>query len=297
MNQSQPGTGKQNMALTPIPQLRFFDERYVGKTTQLKHFVVLSKLQLKSAFFDDQSQTYISYEQYDFKKSVDWVEALRSVEKILPSEAFQLQKGLQICLSNSLYTLVPNVLFDEKELESYLNFNHPIEDQSQFIFHHTPLESFDAVVVFAIPRGLEFLLKAKLPPHQLLHFSYPILEAVGLNKMKENELLINVQQEQFEIIYAPNGKLNFFNSFQYQSKEDFIYFLLYVMEHLKLERDNCKLILVGEIEKDSAIYKLLYTYIDKVSFGQKPSNIHFSAVLGELNDYSNFSLFHQHLCG
>tara|TARA_R110002111_G_scaffold82878_3_gene130457 strand:- start:282 stop:1139 length:858 start_codon:yes stop_codon:yes gene_type:complete len=285
------------MTLTPTPQLRFFDERYGGKTTQLKHFVVLSTLQLKSAFFDDQSQTYISYEQFDFKKSDDWVEALRSIEKILPGETFQSQKSLQICLSNSLYTLVPQVLFDEKELESYLSFNHPIEDHNQLVFHYTALESFDAVVVFAIPRGLEFLLKAKLPPYQLLHFSSPILEAIGLNKMKENELLINVQREQFEVIYAPNGKLNFFNSFQYQSKEDFIYFLLYVMEQLQLEREKSKLILVGEIEKDSAIYKLLYTYINEVSFGKKAANINFSAVLGELNDYSNFSLFHQHLCG
>ena len=61
------------------------------------------------------------------------------------------------------------------------------------------------------------------------------------------------------------------------------------MEQLKLERDTSKLILVGEVEKESPLYKLLYTYINEVSFGQKPANIHFSAVLGELNDYSNAS--------
>ena len=69
------------------------------------------------------------------------------------------------------------------------------------------------------------------------------------------------------------------------------------MEQLKLERETSKLILVGEVEKESPLYKLLYTYINEVSFGKKPANIHFSAVLGELNDYSNVSLFHQHLCG
>ena len=285
------------MALTPTPQLRFFDERYGGKIAQLKHFVVLSRIQLTSAFFDDQSQTYLSYEQFDFKKEGDWVDALRNLEKILPSPEYQTQKDIQICLSNSLYTLVPQALFDEREVESYLSFNHPIEENNQLKFHFTKLESFDAVVVFAIPRGLEFLLKAKLPPHQLLHFSSPILEAIGLNKLNDNELLINVQREQFEVIYAPNGKLNFFNSFQYQSKEDFIYYLLYVMEQLKLEREKSKLILVGEIEKNSAIYKILYTYIEEVSFGEKAKNVQFSAVLGELNNHSNFSLFNQHLCG
>ena len=141
------------------------------------------------------------------------------------------------------------------------------------------------------------MLKAKLPPHNLLHFSAPILEAVGFNKMKPNELLINVQMEQFEVIHAPNGQLKFFNSFQYQSKEDFIYYLLYVMEQLKLDREQSKIILVGEIEKDSAIFKLLYTYINEVTFGEKPKNVQFSAVLNQLNNHSNFSLFHQHLCG
>jgi len=285
------------MALTPTPQLRFFDERYGGKTAQLKHFIVLSRLQLISTFFDDQSQTYLSYEQFDFKKEDDWTDALRTLEKILPSAEYQTQKDIQICLSNSLYTLVPQALFNERELESYLSFNHPIEKDHQLQFHSTKLESFDAVVVFAIPRSLEFMLKAKLPPYQLVHFSAPILEAIGLNTLEHNELLIHVQREQFEVIYAPNGKLNFFNSFHYQSKEDFIYYLLYVMEQLQLEREKTKLILVGEIEKDSAIFQTLYTYIKEVCFGEKAKDVQYSAVLGELNDHSNFSLFNQHLCG
>lgn len=285
------------MALSPTPQLRLFDERYGGKTDHLKHFLHLSRLQLTSTFFDDQTKTYVSFEQFDFIKSEDWVDALRSLEKILPEASFQSQKSLQICISNSLYTLVPKALFDEKELESYVSFNHPVKAEDQLIFHYTNLESHDAVVVFAIPRGLEFMLKAKLPPHQLLHFSASILEALGLSKLQENELLVNVQNQQFEVIYAPNGKLKFFNSFQYQSKEDFIYYLLYVMEQLQLEREKSKITLVGEIEKDSAIFKLLYTYIHEVTFGDKPENVEFSAVLGQLNNHSNFSLFHQHLCG
>lgn len=285
------------MTLPLTPQLRFFDERFGGKTAKLKHFLHLSRLQLTSCFFNDVTQTYISFEQYDFKKADDWVDALRNLEKIIPQPEYQTQKDLQVCISNNLYTLVPQALFEEKELETYLSFNHPIEENHQLKFHFTKLESFDAVIVFAIPRSLEFMLKAKLPPYKLLHFASPILEAVGLSKPKPNELLVHVQNEQFEVIYAPNGKLNFFNSFQYQSKEDFIYYLLYVMEQLQLEREQSTIILVGEIEKDSAIFKLLHTYINEVTLGEKPKNVEFSAVLSQLNNHSHFSLFHQHLCG
>ena len=285
------------MALTPIPQLRCFDERYAGKTSQLKHFLMLTRLGITSSFFDAQSKTYVSFEQFSFNKAEDWVNALRNLEKILPSKEYQENSGMQVGISNQLYTLVPQALFDEDELKTYLSFNHPIEDSSQFKFHFTKLESVEAVAVFAIPRSMEFMLKAKLPPYQLIHFSSPIIESLGIEKMKQNELLIHVQTDQFEIVHAPNGKLKFFNSFQYQSKEDFIYYLLYVMEQLKLEQESTKLILVGEIEKESAIYKLLYTYINEVAFGQKASNVEFSAVLGELNNHSHFSLFNQHLCG
>ena len=285
------------MATIPTPQLRFFDERFGRKTAQLKHFLHLSRLQLTSSFFNDETQTYVSFEQYNFKKASDWVDALRDLEKILPEQEYQVQKNLQVCISNDLYTLIPQALFDEKEIETYLSLNHPIESNHQLKFHFTKLESSNAVVVFAISRSLEFMLKAKLPPHNLLHFSAPILEAVGFNKMKLNELLINVQMEQFEVIHAPNGHLKFFNSFQYQSKEDFIYYLLYVMEQLKLEREQSKIILVGKIEKDSAIFKLLCTYINEVTLGEKPKNVQFSSVLNQLNNHSNFSLFHQHLCG
>lgn len=285
------------MALITTPQLRLFDERFGGKTAQLKHFLVLSQQQLTSTLFDQPSNTYLSLEQYRFQKTDDWVDALRRLEKILPKEEFQNNSGMQVCISDPLYTLVPQALFDEQELNTYLGFNHPLEENSNYKFHFTKLESLEAVIVFAIPRSLEFMLKAKLPPYQLTHFASPILEALGLEKTNNNELLIHVQETHFEVIYVPKGKLQFFNSFQYQSKEDFIYYLLYVMEQLKLEREVTKLVLLGEIEKESAIFKLLYTYIHEVVLGNRPKQVHFSAVLAEVNQHAHFSLFNLHLCG
>lgn len=280
-----------------LPQLKLFDERYQGKIEPLKLFVELGKNHIFSTLFDDASREYVSLEAYAFEENTDWTSAQRKFEKIFLGDQFQRAKSRQLNISSSLYTLVPQALFDENKLTDYLSFNHPIEDDSALKFYFNKVESLDAVIVYAIPRGLEFLAKAKLPPFQLNHFGLPLLEAIGLQRASGQKLYVHIQQQRFDIIYMPEGKLSYFNSFNYQSTEDFIYFLLYVMEQLQLSRETINLQLMGEIEKDSSIYKMLYTYIRTVEFAKPSKDIHFSAVLGELPEQYYFTLFNQHLCG
>ncbi|MBL4710209.1 MAG: DUF3822 family protein [Flavobacteriales bacterium] len=278
-------------------QQQLFDERYQSKTHQLKLFVELSKDHLFSTLFDDSSKEYVAFEAYHFEENTDWNSAQRKFEQIFLSDQFQQAKTRQLNISSSLYTLVPQALFDENELINYLSFNHPIEDESTLRFYFNKIESIDAIIVYAIPLGLEFLAKAKLPPFQINHFGLPLLEAIGLQKVNKDQLHVHIQQHRFDIIYMPEGKLIFFNSFNYQSTEDFIYYLLYIMEQLQLDRETTNLQLIGEIEENSSIYKVLYTYIRSVEFMKHPKDIHFSAVLAELPSHYYFTLFNQHLCG
>lgn len=279
------------------PQQRFFDERFNKKLNQLHLFLQLSKRGLFCSHFEETSKEYLSFERYNFEGDGSWFSAQRSLEKILPTEQFQTAKKIIVNVVTPLYTLVPKALFDEQELANYMKFNHPIEEENQYRFYHNLVESFDAVIVYAIPRGLEFLTKAKLPPFNFNHFTLPLLEAIGLQQNKTEQLCIHIQQEQFEVIYSPNNKLEFFNSFEYKSTEDFIYYLLYVMEQLSLDRESTTVKLYGQFEEKSSIYEMLYKYIRTVEIGKRPTDVKFSPVLSEIPSHYYFNLFNQHLCG
>ena len=53
----------------------------------------------------------------------------------------------------------------------------------------------------------------------------------------------------FEIIVIANKKLQLYNTFQFTSKEDFIYYVLFTAEQLKLNPEKFELLLLGSDRK------------------------------------------------
>jgi len=75
-----------------------------------------------------------------------------------------------------------------------------------------------------------------------------------------------ISDNHFEIIVLQENKLLFFNSFEYQTPQDFIYYVLFVYEQLKLDTNNDTLHVFGMIDNQSDLYALAYTYIKNITF-------------------------------
>lgn len=74
-----------------------------------------------------------------------------------------------------------------------------------------------------------------------------------------------------------HNKLQLFNVFEYHSKEDFIYYILFVFEQLKLDVETTPIELSGNIVIGDALFVMLYTYIRHVTFIDKSYNFTISA--------------------
>ena len=91
----------------------------------------------------------------------------------------------------------------------------------------------------------------------------------------EDEMYINVEPFHFEMIVLKKGRFHLYNTFEYFTKEDFIYFVLFVVEQLKLNPETLTVNLTGHIVKDDDLYQLLYTYIRHVEFKQPSEKFSF----------------------
>ena len=69
-----------------------------------------------------------------------------------------------------------------------------------------------------------------------------------------------------EISVVENEQLQLFNIFEYHSKEDFIYYVLFVFEQLKLDVETTIIHLSGNIDKNDELFNLIYTYVRHVEF-------------------------------
>ena len=62
-------------------------------------------------------------------------------------------------------------------------------------------------------------------------------------------------------LVVKNQQLLLFNSFEYSTAEDFIYYLLFTCEQLQLSPETIAVYLLGLIDENSEYFKMAYKFI------------------------------------
>jgi len=173
---------------------------------------------------------------------------------------------IQVIHTNNLSTFVPNALFDEQFLGSYLQYNTKVFETDFFAFDEIPNYQMNAVYIPYVNINNFFI-------DQFGSFDYKHANSILVSKLldasKNNDaqkIMVHFNPGHFEIIVIQNQKLLLFNSFDYKTPEDFIYYLLFTAEQLNMNPESFKLELLGTISKDDAFYNIAYKYIRNVSF-------------------------------
>ena len=193
--------------------------------------------------------------------------------------------------NNSLNALVPASLFDPAFLASYLQYNIKVFETDLFAYDMLlPYEINNVYVPFMNINN--FLLDQFESFHYKNSNSILIKKCLEFSKNKEEKLVfVHVQNEQFEIVVVKNQELLLFNSFQYTTPEDFIYYLLFTCEQLQLNPETVNVKLLGKCCEDDAVYKITYKYIRNCSLFQVT---HLTAGLdvSETATRNHFILYH-----
>ena len=205
----------------------------------------------------------------------------------------------KVCLlyRNSLNTLIPQPLFDKKNAALYLEFNQGIQRENRVVFDM--VKQTDAVNVYYLPEALVEKVKTVWPNVLLKHASTGLIEHLAVlvkNKSDNNTLFVNVAKGSFDLVFFRENKLVYYNQFRFNTKEDFIYFLLTAIEQLDLNPETVKLMLLGRVDKSDTIYEIIYRYVRHISFVGRNDNFSYSYVLDEVKAHEHFVLFNSLQC-
>ena len=219
-------------------------------------------------------------------KQLDCIKELFAQEKVL-----QLNyKSVFVTHFNNLVTQVPRPLFNKNNLEQYLQYTVKMLE-NDFIAYDELANSEIINVYIPFVNVNNFLLDT-YESFTYKHSSTVLIENL-LNEYKNIEAsfcFVNVTGKYFEIVVIQNKKLALYNFFSFTTKEDFIYYILFTAEQLNLNPEEFELILMGDIEKESELYDIVYQYIRNVKF-YVPNNANLQ--LNEIPSHSNFTLLNQ----
>lgn len=271
-----------------------FDER---QTKGYRLAIQLSSDGLSAAVWDDVYNKVLALERFSFQKTFNANTLLSFANSAIKQSAIlgYPYKKVSLSVVNNRSTLVPNALFDANEKDALLKFNHSLADGEIIAIDNLP--NLDAKNIYALPKPIEQQFKELYSSLAITHYSSPLIEQVLLiNKHSDTvNVAVNVRSEGFEALVLNSGKLIFYNTFTCHTAEDFIYYILFVFEQLKLNPESVKVELFGELEKSSAIYQLLYKYIRNIKFGDRPDAFDYSFKITALPKQYYYSLFSQFL--
>jgi len=166
---------------------------------------------------------------------------------------------------NQLSSLVPKALFDADELANYLKFNTKIL-ANDFIAYDI-IENHDIVNVYVPFANINNYIYDLFGEFSYMHHGSVLIQTLlgTKNTAKEPVCYVHLTEEQMDITVIANKKLLLYNSFTYTTKEDFIYYLLFVLEQLDLDTNKVLVRLFGTIEEGDTIYRMCYKYIKNMA--------------------------------
>lgn len=260
-------------------------------------FLQLGLHSLSLSVLDTSRNKVIALQVFPFQKIFNEQALTEAVGELLEQDDLLKLPYKQVILSCITHksTLIPAPLYEADKLKTYFTFNHILNENEEV--YSDFIKTIEGYNVFSFPVSLEKLLKEKFNNVHVHHFASGLIESLLLQHKNQNKkkLFVHVQPTHFEIIVTEGNKLLLFNSFQHQTSEDFVYYVLFVAEQLKLNPEEVELVLIGEVEKNAALYQILFKYIRHISFGKRPEGTEFSYKFDKIPGHFYYSLFSQHL--
>jgi phosphoribosyl-ATP pyrophosphohydrolase len=207
-------------------------------------------------------------------------------------------RSVRIIVENNRSTLIPFALFEEAEKDTYLNFSVETENDEKVLFDR--LTQLDIVNIFGVNNTLHNQIVGLFPGAMVCHVSSVLIESIWMNfknLITDKQILIFVREEAFNMIIFEKKQLVYSNAFNFREPEDFIYYVIFVMEQLNLNPEEVPVTLLGKISTKTPYFDFIFKYIRNVDFALQNESTEYSYVFDDVPGHSFYTLLNPMPCG
>lgn len=202
-----------------------------------------------------------------------------------------------VIVDNTFNTLIPVSLYEEKEKGVYLAFNQEFQDNSRI--QSDLLKAAEAYNLYYLPNPLVEKVKDIWANARIVHLQSVLVESLLIthrNQQSDQTAFIHLRHDNFDLIVLKNDKLLFINNFRFNTPEDFIYFVLFSFDQLRLNPETVQVVLSGIIEKGSKNYDILFQYVRNIRFAERNPTFEYSYILEDIPVHQHFIIYNALQC-
>lgn len=281
---------------------KIHDEAFsLTQATACNLYISISQKALRLAVVDTNRNKFVVLEDYELVSVFNPAQVAEQLYLIATENPLFQEKNwhaVRVSISNQHFTLVPETLYDPEHQADYLRLHSQVSQQDEILaYRHSGLE---AVNIFAIDAYVYEALQKVFPERkvQIIHQTSALIKSIlhQANRLTERKLYVFVERNYVTVLVAGQSGLEFCNIFHYLSPEDFIYYIIFVMQEMKLNPEQETITVWGDITHDSTLFTTLQKYIRHIKLGKKPADVEYSYKLHDLFEHRYFELYSMHLC-
>jgi hypothetical protein len=249
------------IGLQPMMQSQ---ETRIEPSTKLSIKISLSGFDLMLSNLECNS--IIDYKKYNFNKKALTENLSFKLDSFLNESKIDFSNviNVKLIISNKLSCLVPKELFDERLSLDYLKFNSKlIENDFASNDYIEELETYNVYLPFV---NVTNYLVERFGSFEYYHSSTILLRKILKTTTNDSRTLFftNIETDSFQVIIFKNKNLLYYNDFEYQTKEDILYFLLFVIEQNKEIKSDTKLNILGGISENDKNFNFISQFIKNI---------------------------------
>ncbi|MGV3642273.1 MAG: DUF3822 family protein [Adhaeribacter sp.] len=280
---------------------RIMDESFLVQDLGKYHlYLAVGRQVFRAAVMDAERNKFIVLEDYELSQVHTPLQVAQQVQEILKTHEYLGLPGwkkIRVAVKNQSFTLVPETLFEPQAVADYLRLNCTLDlyHEQVLTYRHRAIE---AVNIFAADKYLLRALEETYPGKTLSYVHQTSALIAALQHYGERngkmKLYAFVEKNSLTILILRDGALLFCNMFHFNTPEDFMYFLVFVMQEQKLNPDQDAVTIWGDITHDSALFTLMRKYIRHVRFGARLAGVAFSYKLQEQFEHRFLDVYSLH---
>ncbi len=220
----------------------------------------------------------------------DLEELLKRFEKAIGQISYPLSEAasIRVLINYNKFSLVPEHLYEKEQGPAILSYTCKLAKGEHIYSDHW--QGSKAILVYASPLRLIEWIQKRFPNATIKHLGTAVDELYQLLPKDEQFAYLHVNPNTADFYLAQDGKLQWYNNFDFASEEDLLYFILYSLEQNRILPTELKLSLSGHSIKGDKLQTLLARYIGEVKEMSLPVGFSCSEDISLQELRTNFNL-------
>lgn len=169
------------------------------------------------------------------------------------------------------FALCPGAFFEPDKKQTIFSYQHKLHNNEELHHHYFP--TLEAYSIFAMDRAFFSLYSRKFPGIQPLPLEACVVERLLKEPPQKSGpfMYLHVEESNITLAAFREQQLLSINTFQWQEKEDLLYYILFTAKQTGLKPEEDHFYFSGNIAKNDPVYRWIFQYLNNLFLIQELS--------------------------